>query len=523
MAATTQLLHSEEATEGKSLHGKLGHHVALWVIAACVLRFAWTGFVGSDDDYYVSCGLGWLHSFPFVAQHFGEVRAAVCIPIAITTAILGESEFSAVASTCLFLLGTLSITFQLLSRTTGWQYALAAAATMATIPLFAITGTIPNADVPELFFIAASVALIWRSVNNGTDWRCQFLAGVAAALAFSAHEVSVALLLYFGLLFLLGYGMQRRNYWTIAAGFVAVVAIECIYYLLMTGDALYRFRLTLHGAGIQDRVSVKPFQFTPSGTLHVWSPIDPVIMLFTHIHQFGVLAYLAVPALYWTFHAPSGDTSTSRRMALLFAGLAITWIAFAALALTNQKLLPRYYTVPAFCLFIVVALWIRAAIWPRRPKLAVSILVVFALVDLIGIYVSDTNPRMAERELVRYLSGTEGVVYADPLTAASADWYCRWSHVDCGRILTGPPPAGSVYFYNARGVAQPSRLVPAAQLRQYQPGPGWLTLWRPPREGAPLTSLLDRAVMDRLLPERIVSKLERRNSVAVYRIPERAQ
>jgi len=220
------------------------------------LWFAWTGFVASDDEYYALAGLGWLHDFPYVATYFGTVRAVVGIPIAIMMGLFGEREFTVVLSTCLFFVATASLTLLMLTRLIGAVPALVASCVMVTVPLLALKATIASADVPELFFVASSFWLFLIASQRERKIRLLLAAGVCAGLAFSAHEITVALLLYYGVLFLVGYGIPRREYWMMAIGFLAVIAVESLYYDVVTGNPLHRFALLLGGAVLSDRIDV---------------------------------------------------------------------------------------------------------------------------------------------------------------------------------------------------------------------------------------------------------------------------
>jgi 4-amino-4-deoxy-L-arabinose transferase-like glycosyltransferase len=494
--------------------------VLLLVWACAMLGFAWTGFIASDDEHYASSGLGWLHSFPYVAQTFGEVRAMVGLPIAGAVGVLGESEFSIVLSTCLFFLATLVVTMIALERAIGGGPALAITAAMATMPLLAINATIPNADIPELFFVASSFWLFHLACEREPRFWLLLLAGVLAGLAFSTHEVSAALLLFYGLLFLAGHAIPRRQYWIMAIGFGLVVLVEAVYYLALTGNPAYRFDLMLHGAGLRDRADVGAFQFTPAGNLHVWAPIDPVILFFTHVHQFSVLALLAIPALWWVIGGCKGASPRARRLVQLLAILAAVWLVFAAAALTNQKLLPRYYTVCAYSLVLVVGIWVTVSLWPRRRGAAVAAGAAFVAVSLASIGLANTNPRFGERSLAQYLQRSAGeVVYTDPMTAAKTVWYCRWAKVDCQRIVAGAPPAGALYFYNPKYADSRNRLVRSEDVAAYRPQDDWEQLWRSERPRTGLVRVMAESGIAAVLPDRLAKKLEPAKAfVAVYRV-----
>src|SRR5262249_36615909 len=152
-----------------------------------------------------------------------------------------EHEFVFVLSTSLFFAATMSVTLQALASLTGTVAATTACVVMSTLPLFALKATIPGADMPELFFVASSIWLFFLACGRERRFWLLLAAGICSGLAFSAHEISSALVLCYGVLFLAGFAIPRREYWIMAIGFLAVVAIEAAYYAIVAGDPLRRF------------------------------------------------------------------------------------------------------------------------------------------------------------------------------------------------------------------------------------------------------------------------------------------
>ncbi|MEI7867602.1 MAG: glycosyltransferase family 39 protein [Candidatus Methylumidiphilus sp.] len=498
----------------------LKYYFALLTIAVITLFFSWVGFISSDDSYYVTSGLGWLHNFPYVAEHFGTIRSGVGIPIALMVALFGESEFTVTLSTGVFLIATALLTLAMLARTIGYSAALITSAIFITIPLFAIHSTIPSADVPELFFVASSFWLFWLACQSENRLWLLLLAGVSAAFAFSAHELTLALLLFYGILFILGFGIKRNEYWLMAIGFLTILGIEFVYYWVMTGDPLYRFTLIFKGAAYQDRIEVGFLQMTESGTLHIWTPIDPVVMFFTN-HYFSLLGFLMIPAMWWAFVEDRLGKSQTLILARLLIFLGVVWFLLAAIELRNIKLLPRYYMVAAYCFFVASAIWVYIKIWPQRRKFVAAGVVIFALVNLGLIFVDNKNPRFGERALVEYLGISEGSLYTDPLTAVNAEYFCRWASQNCGRIVVEPPVPGGIYFYNPLSADRPNRFVRPDKVKLYTANTQWQKIWEKHSHRKAIAIVAEKLGIVPFLPQALVSKLEGQNTaVIVYKIPE---
>jgi len=522
------VIHAYTSLNGGSVAAKqsagLVHYAVLWAAVSLSLWVAWTGFVASDDEYYAAAGVGWANHFPYVADYFATARTTVGIPIALVIRLFGESEFTIVLSTCLFFAATVSVTLSVLSRLIGAIPATVACLVMCTLPLFALKSTIPSADLPELFFVASSFWLFWLASQRVRRFWLLISAGVCAALAFSAHEVSAGLVLFYGVLFVLGFGMPRREYWIMAVGFIAIVMLESAYYAVFTGDPFHRFALlfpsgTVSGA-IGDRVEVRFLQIAAGGTLHVSDYLDPLLMFFTH-HDFALLGFAAAPALWWVFVTKSKDWSPPLATARLLAGLALVWFLFVAIELRASILISRYYMVTAYCLFVIVAIWASLAIWPRKPAWAAAGVALFVLADLTSISVDNKNPRFAERALVEYLGVSAGPVFTDPLTASDSTWFCRWAKMDCSRIKSGPPDLNQVYFYNPRNADHPTRLVPADQVRLYRISEQWKELWRKEEPSKSFAVAAQHLGITRMMPPVIRMKLDQPNpAVRVFQVTD---
>jgi 4-amino-4-deoxy-L-arabinose transferase-like glycosyltransferase len=498
----------------------MAKHLLLWGIGSVVLWLAWTGFVASDDAYYVTAGQGWLNQFPYVGDHFGTARTVVTIPMGLAFALFGDSEFSASLPGCLFLLGTASVTMAGLAPLIGTGGSLAVCAVMLTLPLLALKATIPSADLPELFFAACSFWLFWRASQRQRRRLLLLAAGGSAGLAFLAHETAAALSLFYGLLFALGVALPRRQYWLMAGGFLAVVGLECLYFWAVAGDPLHRIALAA-GAAVStaDRVEVARFGIGAGGTLHVWGPVDPILMFFTK-QEFALLGVIAAPALWWAARRTRVAPPPHVRAARLIAALGAVWFVFSAIALHQLILLPRYYMVPAYCFFVVAGIWAATALWPQRRRLILAATAVVVAANLLALYVDNKNPMFGARAIVEFLKSADGIVYTDPMTRARMEWYCHWAGVDCDRVKAAPPEPGRVFAYNPKLADQPNRFVPPEKVAAYRPDRAWPVVWEKRDEPTVLGVLLDRAGALALLPAYIARKLEGANpAVRIYRVP----
>lgn len=487
-------------------------YLTLVTVCFFILQVAWTGFIASDDAYYVIAGLGWVEQFPYIAQHFGTIRASVAIPIAFAIFLLGESEFSVTLSTTIFLVATAILTFHMLEKVVGRFAALLACCALVSTPLFALKATIPCADIPELFFVALSFWLFWQACFAENRTPLLLSSGIAAGLAFSAHELTAALICFYGILFLKAYRLPRHEYLWMLTGFLLVIAIEGLYYGIATGNPAHRFTLLFQATTVHDRVHVDFLQFAAGGTLHIWEPIDPMVMLLTH-HDFALLGWLSLPAICWLLVYQREDESKPITLARLALGLGVAWYLLSAILLREMILLPRYYMVTTYCLLIVCAIWVSISVWPKRKQIAIAIFTVAFVANLASISVDNKNPKFAERALVEYLKHTQGVVNTDPLTAHNTYWYCRWEGADCSWIRSGAPTSDAPYFWNPKNTTQPNRFLPKDGLALYQPGPSWEKISSIEESPRPIAIFLKSMGLDGFVPAALWSKLLHPNPI----------
>ncbi len=515
MATAPSSVHSE-----RDLATSLLRHALLWSVLAVTLWFSWVGFIASDDETYTQGALGWLSTFPYIPSHFGTSRVVVGIPMALTLAIFGEHEWVIPLSTCLYFGLTLSLTLTMLSRIIGNSAALCSSMLLATVPVFALRTSIASADLPELFFVASSVWLYAYSRNSTRPAARMLCVGLCLGLAFSAHELTLAALLLYGLSFVFFPITSRRHYLFIGVGFGAVIGIECIYYAIVVGDPLHRFNLLRSAVRYVDRVQVGFGQIAANGTLHIWDPIDPIIMLLTK-HEFSLLGWASLPALWWTcISTRRNPPSDALACARIFAGLAAVWMVFAAIVLRDMILGPRYYMTSAYALFIVVSIWAHSALQRSHPRLLTTGIIAFLSVNLLAINLDNKNPRFGERRLVDLLGSTTGDIYTDPLTEDDIYWFCRWQKADCSRVKAGAPPAGALFYHNPKNTESPNRLMNAELLKRLQPSRDWQLQQRYDEDRKLLGIALERMGVLNNLPKGLAKRIDRPNpSTALYRVP----
>jgi 4-amino-4-deoxy-L-arabinose transferase-like glycosyltransferase len=468
------------------------------VIAVFSAWLGWTGYIESDDQYYASAAVGWMTKFPYIATGHWGLRHTIVLPIAASFALGGINETALVLPTTLYYLALVVLTYLALDRLAGPLAAFWAAVLVALTPLFSLNASIVVTDLTELFLEVASFWSFYAATRRDGAPRFLLLAGAFAGLAWITRETAIALVAWYGLLFLFGIGMPRKRYFWMATSFLAILAVDTIYLWSMTGDFLYRYHVSLRGVAIDN-----PNHYrgpTRRGLIDAPKLVKPFATLFLD-HQFGLLNVLAVPAAIWLCISRSIDPR-SRDVARLLSLLAVVWFMILSYAFLDVLWsLPRYLSVTGYCAAILVALFFVKIGLVRMPRTAICLLATLIASDLLMTYLDDKNLLFGERELVALSEQTTETIYADEATRLSASFLLKAvGTVD--QIKGGTPPAGSLFFYNA----SPRR--PAAQDGDLDAMKRWEIVGEFDEESKASAKLLRVVGLAELLPESLRRKLD---------------
>lgn len=491
--------------------------VAIVTFAVVAWFTTFVGYAASDDSAYLEAARAWLSHFPAVGSNWWSLRLPIVIPIAISIRLFGESEYVVALPTLLYQIGIASLSVLLARRIAGKAAALTAASLILTLPLFAIASSLANADLPEVFYTGLSLWLFLGAPERDGSTAFLLGAGMAAGLAIVTRETALPLILVYGVLFLLGFGIQRKRYWIMAVGFWIVVGGEMLYYWLAAGNPLYRYEIDLIGATGNDRPVAPSDALDTSGALRIAGLIDPVVMLFERI-DFGLLYYLSIPAIVWVwaYRRRADISSRSARMMLIMFAASF---GFAAVALKQYALLPRYYSTATFAMAIVIAAWFGQKFWPHSRRLGAMLLAVMIGFNFLGLVLVNKNPMFGTRALISYLSTSDvPVVYVNPATAFRGKDLFQWAGLT-SRVRSAIPKVGDLYFFDPKmfDLVWPKEV--AAQRESFRPRPNWQVVWRGEEPQRCAGRAIEWLGLDRFIPEVILVKLNRPNpTVTIYRV-----
>jgi 4-amino-4-deoxy-L-arabinose transferase-like glycosyltransferase len=424
-----------------------------------VVGLFWIGPLGSDDSLYWEASSSWLKHVPFVGGTHHSLRHTLVIPLALSRLALGDGLPALVLPTIVAALALVVVLVLWTWRVSDGRATLVAAALLVTNPLLVALSSAAWIDPVELLFVFAAVALTARAFRKGPSWVTLLSAGMLAGLALMSRETTIFALAALGLLFVAGYGMERRWYLVIGLGFLAVVGAECAFYWVTTGNPLYRYVVASH-----HDITIDRWVAQGSGTPALHPLIDPVIMLLLS-HYFGLIFWVGLPLSIWLVRR-GNVPGPARQLVVVLGVLSLVWAIGAASLWQQLTLVPRYYMMPALGVSILAAL-ATSCLWQRgQRRLAVTCVTLLVIGNLLGLAGENRNFMFGERVLVGLTDNADAVIHTDPQTLRRAELMLEWRGAQ-DRVTTSTPAKGDLYFYN------PTRVDAG-----FRPGKDWTVIDR---------------------------------------------
>ena len=215
----------------------------LSLLLVLVLRFSWIGFLASDDWSYLNAAKGWVEQSPYVGHNHWALRHTLVLLLALVVRGFSVTEFNLTLPTLSYFCAVLVLTYCVIRQLFGRTSAVVTTGLVILTPLFAEQATIAGVDIVEMFFVLLSLWLFYRATLSGQPRPLLLATGIAAGLAWLSRETTIGLLAFYGLLFLLGKYFPRRLYWLMAAGMLAVLVGELLYFYAIAGEPFHRIRV----------------------------------------------------------------------------------------------------------------------------------------------------------------------------------------------------------------------------------------------------------------------------------------
>ncbi|HRL76431.1 MAG TPA: glycosyltransferase family 39 protein [Candidatus Accumulibacter phosphatis] len=238
----------QPATNEAGAHSGPVWSLAALLLAALALRLAFfTGCFGSDEVTYTEQALKIAQGHWARSDYIGAVRLGISLPVGFLVWLFGRSEFVANLWSLLCSLGEIALVYLIARRFWGERVAVLAGLVLAFTPLHAHYAGRLMADAPLAFFVTLSFFTLFEGDRTGRR-EYYLCAGLAAGFVWWIKS-SVALV--YVLVFALYLVRERRLHskWLLmATGFLAMLALNGLVFLVMEDDFWKLWRMTTSGA-----------------------------------------------------------------------------------------------------------------------------------------------------------------------------------------------------------------------------------------------------------------------------------
>ncbi len=226
------------------------------ILSALVRIWSFNGYQGSDDCAYFEYAKQWSNNTYNAAEVFEDpivfpFRVGVYVPTAWMLRVIPSHEIAMISYP--FVLSMLGI---LLAYYAGYLFfenrlaALIAAGITSMIPLDVSSATSLLPDLPCAFWANCGIVLMVIGCRKSC-YKHKIVFGGAAGFMFGLAwlcKASAAYILVFVAVYLLIIAIKHTRQWALAVpiGFIlgTILLIECMTYLSIQGDFLYRLHMT---------------------------------------------------------------------------------------------------------------------------------------------------------------------------------------------------------------------------------------------------------------------------------------
>lgn len=357
-----------------------GNRIAFAAAALFALFCIWVnpiGYVGGggDDEQYLEAARCWLaNGLPCLPHSHWWTRWPAFAPVALTSALFGESRATVGIGPLLFWALALAALGFTTARWFGPKAGALAVALLAATPVFTALALSLSTDVPELAFQLCALAAATLAFDR-QDWRWAVTGGLFAGLALQARDTS---LIFAGVGALAWLTLERKRrrvlLWAIA-GLTAVLVVEAVGYGLATGDPLLRWKLALHHVRIPSNALPAGFDtrqsplFNPAyiaawkreAGVTLWWPIDPWLNLLATPRFLALPWAAAIATLAFRELLPARQRRIALRLALAAALVASLLVYGLAIDPKSRMFLPAAAALSAIAAALIVAGWRRGS------------------------------------------------------------------------------------------------------------------------------------------------------------------
>lgn len=393
------------------------------VFGALIVRFVfYHGYYPSDQYTYAFDAWQMANGKLGVPDYSASMRWGLVLPTSIIYALFGVSEFTSTLWPMLTSIGSIVLAYFLGTKLGGKRAGLFAAIVFSMFPLDVKYATQLMADSPMGFYLLLSItALVFADDASGRKKIAWYLtSGCAVGLAYGAKTVGLFVLPFFVFYFVM---LKREDFFygfVVAAGLLAVMAIEWLVFLVIADNPLHRIHTAMEtrvilGAG-EDPSLVMLDQ--PIGQYLIW--------LFADVHFVGL--FFIVLLVLGVLAARRGELRFRRpeKAMLLWSIVIMSVLTF--FPLTTDPYVPVFKSSNYMLMFVPPLLVLLGVLLARlSSRWSTGLLVMLAVTSVPVIYLGFEshrshvdNTRIAHDFYVEY---RDTPLYAPLYTIKSIHYY----------------------------------------------------------------------------------------------------
>jgi|TARA_B100001971_G_C18260544_1_gene586409 4-amino-4-deoxy-L-arabinose transferase-like glycosyltransferase len=224
--------------------------VSILIFALALRLIFFTGIGPSDSLSYTATADMLAEGESIGEERAYGLRLGIIFPVSALYSIFGVNEFSSNILTLLISLASIVLIYNFGKFLFNDKVALLSAFLLSFFPFDVVYSTRLMTDLPSAFFVASSVYFFLKSekINKITisNWYLIF-SGLFLGIAYLIRELSLLIGLFFLIYFIYNKKIRSR-YLFIVLGFFVIISFELLYFLIITGNPLFRYLTSSSGA-----------------------------------------------------------------------------------------------------------------------------------------------------------------------------------------------------------------------------------------------------------------------------------
>lgn len=383
--------------------------LGLILIFGLALRLFFFSGVGTSDPLAYAVYAYHLSINDYLStMHQVNARIGVLIPVALLYRLFGTNDYTSTFFTLATSLGSIVLIFCFGRLLFNDKVGLLAAFLLSIFPLDVINSTKLLSDSPSAFFAGLSIFLFLKGekINDSKTYIYHILSGLSMGIAFSIREMAALLVLFF-IIYVIYSRKFKPSYSIIALSFIAVMALEMIFFHFFAGDALFRYHSVT--GYLQD--ALQSHQYYGRLKFLNYFAAWPFV-IFGNIQLGYFYAFILLATVYWLLHR-----SRNTNYMLIWLLSFLFYITFGTASLSRYApfvAVSRYLAYVYIPGILILSMFLNENIRVIR-KIILPFTIIFLLFVSVGaIYIDDSRQLLANlKDTYNFIKLFDKPVYTD--------------------------------------------------------------------------------------------------------------